>query len=147
MRRIVATVWCLAALLALTACATRDKQVGVDLAQQPMAANPAAEPAKSEAQSPDPMPAWRWGSGFDREPAQPAAELPGVVRAPAQSPGQRQAGRAALGALGGALMGALVPLAVFAPGGPIGVAIGLSLAPAGAVAGAAVGLAQSTSSK
>jgi hypothetical protein len=124
MRGFAATVGCLAAVLALTACATRDKYSDGPTAEQPKAASSVPEAAKPEAQS------------------------PGVVQAPVWSPGQRRAGRTALGALGGAAVGALV---VFASGGPIGVAVGVALAPAGAAVGAAVGaatgLAGSTTSK
>jgi hypothetical protein len=127
MRGFAATVGCLAAVLALTACATRDKYSDGPTAEQPKAASSVPEAAKPEAQS------------------------PGVVQAPVWSPGQRRAGRTALGALGGAAVGALVPIVVFASGGPIGVAVGVALAPAGAAVGAAVGaatgLAGSTTSK
>jgi hypothetical protein len=113
-------VWCLAALLALQACATPGNQVEEVAGQQSAAADATTAP----------------------EPPAPEAPPPGTQHFNAD-----EFGRAMGGALAGATFGAGVSyLTVYSLGGPGLVSIiGTPIVTTGAVVGAVVGLAKATS--
>lgn len=127
MGQVAAMVWCLAALLALQACATRGEQVGEQPAQQAVAVDPTDS---RETPAPVAPPSGAQGAG-----------------SPAQHVNAGEFGRAMGGALVGATVGAGVSyLAVYSLGGPGLVSIvGAPIVKVGAVTGAVVGLAKAAS--
>ena len=120
MRRVAALAWCLAAQLALQACATHANSVEELPGQEAVAADATAAP----------------------ETPAPEASSPG-----AQHFNADEFGRAMGGALFGATFGAGVSyFAVYSLGGPGLVSIiGTPIVTAGAVTGAVVGLAKAAS--